>query len=60
MGGRGCALAGEPQYYNRFGFRNCPELIYEGIPQEVFLVLPFTGKVPKGTVVFHEGFKAEG
>jgi putative acetyltransferase len=43
----------------RFGFRNYPELVHEGIPQEVFLVLPFTEKVPKGIVVFHEGFLAK-
>lgn len=58
LGGQGCALAGDPHYYKRIGFRNYPELIHEGIPQEVFLVLPFTEKIPKGTVVFHEGFKA--
>ena len=58
MGGQGCALVGDPNYYKRFGFKNHPELIHEGIPQEVFLVLPFTEKIPKGIVVFHEGFKA--
>jgi putative acetyltransferase len=60
MGGKGCALAGDPNYYNRFGFRNYPELIYEGIPQEFFLSLPFTNQVPQGIVVFHEGFLANG
>jgi putative acetyltransferase len=60
MGGEGCALVGDPNYYKRFGFKNFPELIHEGIPQEVFLVLPFTEKIPKGFVVFHEGFKANG
>jgi putative acetyltransferase len=60
MGGEGCALVGDPNYYKRFGFKNYPELIHEGIPQEVFLVLPFTEKIPKGIVVFHEGFKANG
>ena len=58
MGGRGCALVGDPNYYRRFGFRNYPELIHEGIPQEVFLALSFTDKVPQGKVVFHEGFLA--
>jgi putative acetyltransferase len=58
MGGQGCALVGNPNYYKRFGFRNVPELIHEGIPQEVFLVLPFTEKIPQGIVVFHEGFLA--
>ncbi len=57
-GGRGCALVGDPNYYKRFGFRNIPGFIYEGIPQEVFLALPFSEKIPRGTVVFHEGFSA--
>jgi len=60
MGGQGCALVGDPNYYKRFGFKNYPEMIHEGIPQEFFLVLPFTEKIPKGIVVFHEGFKATG
>ena len=58
MGGKGCALVGDPNYYKRFGFRNYPELIHDGVPQEVFLALPFSEKVPQGTIVFHEGFLA--
>ena len=34
LGCQGCALVGDPNYYKRFGFRNYPELVYEGIPQE--------------------------
>lgn len=60
LGARGCALVGDPGYYKRFGFRNCPEMIHEGIPQEVFLVLPLTEKIPKGIVEFHKGFQADG
>jgi putative acetyltransferase len=59
-GGKGCALVGDPNYYQRFGFRNIPDLIYEGIPQEFFLVLPFDQDTARGTVVFHEGFSAKG
>lgn len=58
LGGQGCALVGDPNYYIRFGFRNFPELVHEGIPQEFFLALPFNEKVPQGTVMFHEGFMA--
>jgi putative acetyltransferase len=58
MGGQGCALVGDPNYYRRFGFKNNPDLIHEGIPQEVFLVLPFGEKIAKGKVEFHEGFLA--
>jgi putative acetyltransferase len=60
LGGQGCALVGDPNYYQRFGFRNYPQLVHEGIPQDVFLVLPFTEKIPQGIVVFHEAFLATG
>jgi len=58
LGGNGCALVGDPGFYQRFGFKNIPGFIHEGIPQEVFLALPFTEKIPKGTIVFHQGFSA--
>jgi len=58
-GGQGCALVGDPNFYKRFGFRNFPELVHKGVPQEVFLALPFTAKVPQGIVVFHKGFLAK-
>ena len=60
MGGKGCVLVGDPYYYERLGFKNIPSLVHEGIPQEVFLALPFTDEVPHGTVVFHPGFSATG
>ena len=60
IGGKGCALVGDPNYYKRFGFKNYPELVHDGVPQEVFLALPFNKKVPQGTIVFHEGFSANG
>jgi putative acetyltransferase len=60
MGSKGCTLVGDPNYYKRFGFKNYPELIHDGVPQEVFLALPFNEKVPQGTIVFHEGFLANG
>ena len=58
-GAQGCALVGDPNYYQRFGFRNEAQLVHEGIPQEVFLVLPFTEYIPHGQVVFHTAFLAE-
>lgn len=57
-GAGGCMLVGDPGYYQRFGFRNFPELIHEGIPQQYFVVLPFGQTVPRGTVTFHEAFHA--
>jgi putative acetyltransferase len=59
LGGQGCVLVGDPDYYKRFGFRNIPDLVYEGIPQEFFLALPFHEKYPQGIVVFHKGFLAQ-
>lgn len=59
MNACGCCLVGHPEYYKRFGFRNIPKLVYEGIPPEFFFALPFTEKVPKGMVVFHEGFSTQ-
>jgi len=59
LGGKGCALVGDPAFYQQFGFRNIPALVYPGIPQEYFLVLPFDKEIPRGTVVFHEGFLAK-
>lgn len=58
LGSNGCALVGDPGFYQRFGFHNIAGFIHEGIPQEVFLALPFTEKIPQGTVVLHQGFSA--
>jgi len=60
QGGKGCALVGDPGYYQQYGFRNIPGLIHEGVPQDVFLVLPLDKIIPQGTVVFHEAFLATG
>jgi putative acetyltransferase len=59
-GAQGCVLVGDPAYYQRFGFRNLPVLTLEGVPQEVFLALPFEEETPRGVVVFHNAFSAHG
>ena len=59
-GAQGCVLVGDPGYYQRFGFRNIPQLVLEGVPQEYFLALPLGTDIPHGEVEFHEGFKARG
>lgn len=53
---QGCVLLGSPAYYGRFGFRRVPELRLEGVPEEYFLCLPFTGAIPHGTVTYHSAF----
>ena len=60
MNAQGCCLVGHPDYYRKFGFKNMPGLVHEGVPQEVFFALSFDGHTPQGTVTFHEGFKADG
>jgi putative acetyltransferase len=60
LNARGCCVVGHPEYYRKFGFRNVPGLVIEGVPQEVFFTLSFGEHTPEGTVAFHEGFKADG
>ncbi len=60
LGAQGCCLVGHPGYYPQFGFRNAPELVLEGVPPEVFFALSFDGKLPRGTVKFHDAFRADG
>jgi putative acetyltransferase len=60
LNAQGCCLVGHPDYYRKLGFKNMAGLVYEGVPQEVFLALSFDGHVPQGTVTFHEGFTADG
>lgn len=57
MGGRGCVLEGSLAYYQRFGFKSYPELIYEGSPApEYFMAIPFYDEIPKGKVEYHKAF----
>ena len=59
-GAKGCALVGDPKYYERFGFRNLPGLILEGVRPENFLALPFGQDKTHGVMEFHKAFTAEG
>lgn len=60
LNARGCCVVGHPDYYRKLGFENMPDLRHEGVPPEFFLALSFDGRAPRGTVTFHEGFKADG
>ena len=60
LGADGCCLVGHPEYYRRFGFENSAGLGHKGVPPEVFFALPFHGRLPQGTVAFHESFAAHG
>lgn len=60
LGAKGCCLVGHPEYYRQFGFENADGLELENVPPEVFFVLSLDGNIPRGQVVFHEGFSANG
>jgi len=60
MNAQGCCLVGHPDYYKKFGFKNMPGLVLDGVPQELFFALSFDGHTPHGTVTFHDAFKANG
>lgn len=57
---KGCVLLGEPEYYNRFGFRKSDQLTLEGVPAEYFLILSFKDSIPEGTVEYHPLFSEYG
>jgi putative acetyltransferase len=57
MDAKGCVLEGDPNYYNRFGFKSYPTLIYEGAPApQYFMAIPFYSEVPNGKVEYHPAF----
>lgn len=60
LGARGCCLVGHPDYYRRFGFQNPVDLGIEGVPPEVFFVLPFDDPAPRGNVMFSGAFRDTG
>jgi putative acetyltransferase len=60
LNAQGCCLVGHPDYYGKFGFANAPQLVLEGVPANVFFALSFDGHMPRGTVTFHDAFRAAG
>lgn len=57
---QGCFVVGHPEYYRKLGFKNVSGLGIEGVPPEVFFAMSFDGRMPKGTVTFHDAFTADG
>ena len=55
---RGCVLVGDPEFYDRFGFRRCPQVTWPGVPAEYVLCLPFGNEEPVGGINFHSAFSA--
>ncbi|MFT2112219.1 GNAT family N-acetyltransferase [Marinomonas sp. 2405UD68-3] len=53
---KGCVLLGEPEYYNRFGFKALGELVLKGVPPEYFQSLLLSGEMPSGNIEYHKAF----
>jgi putative acetyltransferase len=56
----GCILTGNPAYYQRFGFKPCPDLAPVREPAQFFMALAFGGKLPGARFAFHPLFYGEG
>ena len=53
----GCIVLGDPNYYQRFGFRPSPALTPAGQPPEYFMMLSLTANYSQSAVVdFHPLF----
>ena len=52
----GCVLVGDPAFYARFGFASLPGVVYEGVPDEYVLCLPFGPAAPAGVICAHAAF----
>jgi putative acetyltransferase len=57
-GAAGCVLVGDPAFYGRFGFTQCPEVTWPGVPEDNVLCLLMSGEIPAGDVVHHPAFLA--
>ncbi len=55
----GCVVLGEPDLYQRFGFRHHSGLMLPGFPAEYFLAQSFRNEVPTGTVTYSSAFGLE-
>ena len=57
-GACGCTLVGDPAFYGRFGFRQYPGVVWEGVPDANVLCLSMSGDAPVGEVSCHSAFSA--
>jgi len=53
----GMVLLGEPEYYQRFGFKTHANLTLADVPAEYFLIQPLVDtEIPVGEVTYHPAF----
>lgn len=58
LGGSGCILTGDPQYYSRHGFLLAPEHCPEAEPSDHFMLRLLGDQLPRGRFAFHDAFYA--
>lgn len=56
MNALGCILTGDPNYYQRFGFKVTPEFCAINEPAEYFQLKLFADQLPSGRFSFHSAF----
>jgi putative acetyltransferase len=57
-GAAGCVVLGEPNFYERFGFKCTDALTLPGAPPASFMAVAFDSSMPSGIVSYHEAFLA--
>lgn len=58
LGGKGCVLLGDPNYYQRFGFQSYADLNLPGMPNEYVQAVSFIDHLPVGDISYHAAFSA--
>ena len=56
MGAKGCVLLGDPNYYQKFGFKPNTGLFLADVPIEYFQALSFSENIPKAEVFYDDAF----
>jgi putative acetyltransferase len=57
-GAAGCVVLGNPEFYERFGFRTNDSLTLPGVPAEHFMAVAFDSSMPSGIVTYDDAFHA--
>ena len=58
-GAKGCALIGNPQYYERFGFKSVKGFSYQNVDRQYVMQKPFEGEYKLGELSYCRGFDAK-
>ena len=56
-GAWGCVLLGDPRFYEKLGFKLCPDFVSTQFPEAKALALAFfDSKIPQGGFSYHKSF----